>query len=282
MPTQVSIPPEQRAVATVGVQRIAGGQLHFDDDVLAAEEPLEIRISFVVEGRRVHRPLSVTMRTPGNDLELAIGFLFTEGLIRGYDDILRTHACRHGNVVRVHLRDDVVVDMARMERHFYTSSSCGVCGKTSIAAVRVAVERQAAPDQPRVSSHVIHQLPALLRSAQAVFEQTGGLHASALFNTSGELLCVREDVGRHNALDKLIGTQLPAHEAALSESVLLVSGRVSFELVQKAAVAGIPIVVAIGAPSSLAIRLAEEQGMTIVGFARHDRFNIYCGSERIV
>jgi FdhD protein len=173
------------------------------------------------------------------------------------------------------------VDLARLERHFYTSSSCGVCGKTALAAVRVHLRNRPRPHLPVVESHVIHRLPETLRAAQAVFDRTGGLHAAALFDPDGNLLCLREDVGRHNALDKLIGAQFLAGRTALSDNVLLVSGRVSFELVQKAAVAGIPILAAVGAPSSLAVELAREHGLTVLGFVRQERFNIYTGPSRI-
>ena len=190
-------------------------------------------------------------------------------------------ACGAGNVARVNLRPGIEVDLSRLERHFYAASSCGVCGKASLEAVRVYPRNRPAEGRPVVDAAVIHRLPATLRAAQAVFDRTGGLHAAALFNVGGDLLCLREDVGRHNALDKLIGAQFLAERTPLSQSVLLVSGRVSFELVQKAAVAGIPILAAVGAPSSLAVSLAREHGLTILGFVREDRFNIYTGSERI-
>ncbi len=272
--------PDHSSVS-VAIRRVLGDAATEEVDVLAVEEPLEIRVSFVVGGKRKQRAVSITMRTPGHDAELAAGFLFTEGLIRDQADILSVNSCRHGNVVRVHLHENVAVDLARLERHFYTSSSCGVCGKASIDAVRVQVARRITHDSPMLSTDRVHQLPEKLRRAQAVFDQTGGLHASALFRVDGELMCVREDVGRHNALDKLIGHQLLSGCARLNDMVLLVSGRVSFELVQKAAVAGIPILLAVGAPSSLAIDFAKEHDMTVLGFVRKTRFNIYCGEQRI-
>ena len=269
------------ALAAVRVARIAPSSVAVDSDVLAVEEPLEIRLGCDVGGRRVHRAVSITMRTPGHDLELAVGFLFTEGILIGPDQVAGAHSCGAGNVACVDLQPGVAVDLARLERHFYTSSSCGVCGKASLEAVRVCSRFRTLQGRPVVEAAVIHRLPAELRAAQAVFDRTGGLHAAALFDTRGNLLCLREDVGRHNALDKLIGAQFLAGRTPLSEDVLLVSGRASFELVQKAAVAGIPVLAAVGAPSSLAVSLAREHGLSVLGFVRQDRFNIYTGAERI-
>jgi len=273
--------PTDRALAAVQMSRISGSNLAVDADVVAVEEPLEIRLGCDVAGRRVHRPISITMRTPGHDLELAVGFLFTEGIIALREQVAGLFACGAGNVARVNLQRGIEVDLSRLERHFYAASSCGVCGKASLEAVRVCPRNRAAEGRPVVNVAVIHRLPAALRAAQAVFERTGGLHAAALFDVDGNLLCLREDVGRHNALDKVIGAQFLAGRTPLSQSLLLVSGRVSFELVQKAAVAGIPILAAVGAPSSLAVSLAREHGLTILGFVREDRFNIYTGSDRI-
>lgn len=251
-------------------------------DLLAVEEPLDIRLA----GKTV----SITMRTPGNDFELAAGFLFTEGIIAGSHQIQEirwsklegnSNPRQVQNSVTVVLAPDVEIDFARLERHFYTSSSCGVCGKASIEAL----EMQGCPVLPRDSPHVapavIHHLPDVLRSRQAVFERTGGLHASALFSTSGELVLVREDIGRHNALDKLIGAELLANRVPVHDHLLLVSGRASFELVQKALMAGIPLLAAVGAPSSLAVETAQRFNMTLVGFVRDNRFNIYSGASRI-
>ncbi|MEO7673443.1 MAG: formate dehydrogenase accessory sulfurtransferase FdhD, partial [Pyrinomonadaceae bacterium] len=194
--------------------------------------------------------------------------------------VLDRSAALNSNTIRVDLTDGVDVDLKRLERNFYTTSSCGVCGKSSIEALRTGVEKLCG-DGPLVSSDLIHKLPQILRLSQDVFEKTGGLHASALFNQSGELELVREDVGRHNALDKVIGAKFLAGETPLSDKILLVSGRASFELVQKALMAGIPILAAVGAPSSLAVELAREFGMTLLGFVRDERFNIYSGNERI-
>lgn len=273
--------PVESSSIQLSVLRLFGERVVADRDLLAVEEPLEIRITYVRNGKRRQKPLSVTMRTPGADRELAAGFLLTEGVVQTHRDILATHPCRRGNLIRVHLRDTISIDPARLKRNFYTSSSCGVCGKSSIDAVRVCAAVQIGPALPVVAAKVIHQLPHRLREAQAVFEQTGGLHACALFDAAGNLTTIREDVGRHNALDKLIGQAFLTGHVPLSSSILLVSGRASFELVQKAAVAGIPIMVAVGAPSSLAAQLAQEQGITLIGFARQDRFNIYTRPERI-
>jgi FdhD protein len=249
--------------------------------MLAVEEPLEIRLGHDVGGRRVHTVVSVTMRTPGHDHELSVGFLFTEGVLITREQVARAHACGAGNVACVEVHPSVPVDVARLERHFYTASSCGVCGKTSLEAVRVSARHRLPEGRPIVKAEVIRRLPEALRAAQTVFDRTGGLHAAALFDGAGNLLCLREDVGRHNALDKLIGAQFLAGRTPLCEGVLLVSGRASFELVQKAVVAGIPILAAVGAPSSLAVSLAREHNLTVLGFVRHDRCNIYTGAERI-
>jgi FdhD protein len=262
-------------------------------DSLAVEEPLEIRLGIPNKESFEHRAISITMRTPGDDAELAAGFLFTEGIVRTPDEIKQIRHCGPGrnasvngraansNTIRLDLNEGVDVDLKRLERHFYTTSSCGVCGKTSIEALKTGAKK-VENDGLKVSSDLINRLPDALRSSQDVFDQTGGLHASALFTSDGTLDIVREDVGRHNALDKVIGAKFLAGETPLYDKILLVSGRASFELVQKALMAGIPILAAVGAPSSLAVELAAEFGMTLVGFVRDGRFNIYCGEERIV
>ena len=273
--------PTDPGVAIISMCRIQGSESIIQPDELAVEEPLEIRLGHDLDGRRAVRSVSITMRTPGQDRELAAGFLFTEGIIAAPEQVAGIRACGRSNAVRVDLRPGVSVDLNRLERHFYTSSSCGVCGKTSMAAVRVSCPNRLADGRPVVEASVIHRLPAALRAAQPAFERTGGLHASALFDAGGTLLALREDVGRHNALDKLIGAQFLDGRTPLSTAILLVSGRASFELVQKAAVAGIPVLAAVGAPSSLAVDLAREHGMTVLGFVREDRFNIYTGPSRI-
>jgi FdhD protein len=273
-----------QAFSRTAVRRVNGGPADEQfDDLLAVEEPLEIRLGFREEGKPTHRAISITMRTPGDDAELAAGFLFTEGILRSPNEILQVRHCGlkiragkgaierasalNSNTIRVDLRDDIEVDLKRLERHFYTSSSCGVCGKSSIKAVGTGVAKL--PETGFiVSRDVIHQLPEMLRRAQSVFDETGGLHASGLFTADGRLDAICEDVGRHNALDKVIGGKFLAGDIPLSDRILMVSGRASFELVQKALMAGIPILAAVGAPSSLAVELAREFGMTLIGFVR--------------
>jgi FdhD protein len=271
------------ATIDVMVERMhAAGAFAPERDVLAVEEPLEIRLDATSADQPVRKAISVTMRTPGHDAELAVGFLFTEGIVRGLSQIQHVEESgESGNVVCVRLTPDTNVDLGRLERHFYTTSSCGVCGKTAIEALRTTPPYALPPAEPIVDAVVIHQMPRALRAAQQLFDRTGGLHASALFDTGGHLLSLREDVGRHNALDKVIGAELLANRLPARDKVLVVSGRASFELVQKAVMAGIPILVAVGAPSSLAVQLATCAGMTLMGFARDGRFNVYAGNERV-
>jgi len=250
------------------------------EDLLAVEEPLEIRIVYGPETERLRKNISVTMCTPGHNRELAAGFLFTEGIIRGKEDILDCSSPAD-NIVVAELRPGILFDPLKLERHFYTSSSCGVCGKSSIEQVKNHIENKAVTHELKVEAAVINRLPEALRKQQEVFAHTGGLHASALFDTGGSLLLTREDVGRHNALDKLVGAALEAGMIPLDQHLLLLSGRASFELIQKAAMAGIKMVCAVGAPSSLAVELAKDNGITLVGFLRDGRFNIYAGEQRI-
>ncbi len=254
-------------------------------DVLAVEEPLEIRLGFYDKNNFTHKAISITMRTPDHDFNLAAGFLFTEGILQNREQITDIKHCGKignglNNTVRVDLAKDVKVDFKRLERHFYTSSSCGVCGKSSIEALQTGVKK--IESNLKIKADLVHQLPETLRNSQSIFNETGGLHASALFDENGILEIVREDVGRHNALDKVIGAKFLADKMPLSDKILLVSGRTSFELVQKALMAGIPILAAVGSPSSLAVELAKEFGMTLIGFVRDNRFNIYSGAERVL
>lgn len=277
-----------RSVGLTQVSEWHDGELRRKDDYLAAEEPLEIRVG--------GEPLSVTMRTPGHDLELAAGFLFTEGLIQtrsqltaleiaspenGSQNLARRESgARNGNVVRAQISPDAAPDMERMRRHFFAASSCGICGKASIDAIR---SRTLATPNPEfhLDADILVSLPEKLRSAQDVFERTGGLHAAALFDAHGELLVLREDIGRHNAVDKVIGWGLLERRMPIADCVLLVSGRGGFEIVQKAIVAGLPVVASVSAPSSLAVQLARELRLTLIGFLRGRRFVIYSGEERI-
>ena len=254
-----------------------GAQRRQLDDVVA-EEPLEIRLDGT--------PVSVTMRTPGDDFELAAGFLFTEGIIGTGADLTRVDYVRDAaqrrqcNVVDLRLRKGRTFDAKRLQRHFFASSSCGVCGKASIEAVRVRGIRQPKGDW-RVDPGLLISLPAALRPAQLLFDRTGGLHAAALFDSQGALLVVREDVGRHNAVDKVVGRAVLTGGVPLSDHILFVSGRGGFEIVQKALVAGVPVVASVSAPSSLAVALAREYNLTLVGFVRGERFVVYAGEHRI-
>jgi FdhD protein len=253
-------------------------------DRLATEEPLEIRLRAGNERRTV----AVTMRTPGADFELASGFLFCEGVVSERSDIARITYCvdrdlseeQQFNVVNVDLRSPVVPDLPSLERHFLTTSACGVCGKATLDSLR-ADGLEPLAGRPVVEARLLSELPARLRAAQEVFATTGGLHAAALFDRAGELVALREDVGRHNAVDKVIGWALGAGRIPLTESLVLVSGRASFEILQKCLVAGAPVVCSVSAPSSLAVDVARDFGMTLVGFLREDRFNVYAGPDRI-
>ncbi len=251
-------------------------------DYLATEEPLEIRLSHPAQ------TLAVTMRTPGHDFDLTTGFLFAEDIIQHRQDIQTLRYCidpdidgdQRYNIVSVAFRDGLQPSLQRLERHFFTTSACGVCGKASLEALKI--QGQSPLDTHfTVSAATIYQLPQILRKAQNVFTQTGGLHAAALFSPAGQLLRVREDVGRHNALDKLIGSCLMADELPLDQSLVMVSGRSSFEILQKCLMARVPIVCAVSAPSSLAVAIAREFNVTLIGFLRGETFNVYSGIERI-
>ncbi|MCB9354937.1 MAG: formate dehydrogenase accessory sulfurtransferase FdhD [Lewinellaceae bacterium] len=265
-------------VKQVSIGKFSGQEFTEVPDHVASEEPLEIRLEYGPAGQRTGRSLSVTMRTPGMDTDLVAGFLFTEGIIRTPSDVLGIDTPAD-NIATARLHPDLPFDMKKLERHFYTSSSCGVCGKTSIDAVKTAVCIRPGERQLRVRAETLYGLPETLRRAQATFDATGGLHASALFDASGRLISLREDVGRHNALDKLIGHHFMHGDLPLDERILLLSGRASFELLQKSAMAGLPLVCAVGAPSSLAVETAAAFGIALVGFLRDGRFNLYTGSN---
>lgn len=268
--------PEGRPTRRLGVVRIRDGRAEHASDFVAAEEPLEVRLG----GERV----AVTMRTPapGEDAELALGFLLGEGILEDRDAVARIVECssgeEEGGAVDVRLRPGAS-PATGWQRNFYATSSCGICGKASLDAVRVAAGTVA--DGPAVEIDTLLALPDRLRAAQRVFERTGGLHAAGLFSPDGELMVLREDVGRHNAVDKAVGRAAMDGRLPLAETVLQVSGRASFEIVQKAAMAGVPILAAVSAPSSLAVELARESRMTLVGFLRPGGFNVYAGLERV-
>jgi FdhD protein len=258
---------------------VTGSLSTLASDELSVEEPLAILTAEHAENA-TPTSVAVTMRTPGDDEDLAAGFLFTEGIITGPNDLEGVE--RTGpNAVIARLRPGVAADQAKLDRHSFVSSSCGACGKRSIAAVRVLGRYRIVPGEPCLAPDVVHGLPQGLRAGQSAFARTGGIHASGLFDATGRLLGLREDVGRHNALDKLIGSQLFAGHIPLTGRIVLVSGRVSFELVQKAAIAGVPVLGAVGAPSSLAVDLARSCGMTLLGFVRDARFNVYSDFGRI-
>jgi FdhD protein len=257
-------------------------------DALAVEEPLEIRLAWRdADGSARTQAVAVTMRTPGDDFELVAGFLHGEGILSSRDLLREITYCRDGkaeqeyNVVEARLRPGLAVDVDRLQRNFYTTSSCGVCGKASLDAVQAQGCAVLPGGSVRVEAELVPLLPDRLLDAQGVFQNTGGLHAAGIFDSEGELILLREDVGRHNAVDKAVGTLFLDGRLPASERILVVSGRASFEIVQKAVAAGIPVLVAVGAPSSLAVELADRFGQTLVGFARNGRFNVYTGRERI-
>jgi FdhD protein len=275
----------RRGQVRTRVRAVEGGRARVQQDVLATEEPLEIRLS----ARGATRQVAVTMRTPGADFELAAGFLFSEGLISSRDDVDRLGYCvgndacdgeQQYNVVTVDLRPHATIDPLLLDRNFGITSACGICGKSSLDQV----ERRGIPPLPAgpiVPHDVLYGLPDRLRRAQGLFATTGGLHAAGLFTREGELIALREDVGRHNAVDKLVGWALLEGKLPLHEQILMVSGRSSFEIAQKCVAAGVPILCAVSAPSSLAVDLARRFGLTLIGFLRGDRFNIYMGAQRI-
>lgn len=279
---------QKKGTLCLEIEKISDSGRMQKEDILAIEEPLEIRLAYFKGNEILQKALSVTMRTPGNDVDLAIGFLLSEGIIQEKSDIIKSEYLPHKsndsreNRLLIGLAKNVDFDFKKLERHFYTSSSCGVCGKSSIESVEQVCDIQLSENQFTIPSKVILALPSILRKSQKLFEDTGGIHAAGLFDTEGNLVLLREDVGRHNAVDKVIGAALQKGLFPLEKYILQVSGRTSFELVQKAFMAGIPMLSAVGAPSSLAVELARENGMTLLGFVRGKRFNIYAGGERII
>jgi FdhD protein len=300
-PTGLLKSEDDRALLSVMAERVTGFASQTAEETLAVEEPLEIQLGYgTAEGRAV-KSISVTMRTPGCDFELAAGFLMTEGVVRDVNDIERIAYAGAGNIdesgetrtaqtvlpyqpwkniVRVDLATGVTVSLANLQRNFYTTSSCGICGKASLLALQsVCPPRRI--NRFSISAETLYTLPGRLRAAQSVFDRTGGLHGAGLFNADGELLALREDVGRHNAVDKLLGAEFLADRTPLRDSLLLLSGRASFELLQKALMGGVAMVASVGAPSSLAVRVAKEFDITLVGFLRDHHFNVYHGAEHV-
>jgi FdhD protein len=277
-----------KGISGIPVRKTNGHSSIEAADFVVVEEPLEIRLGYLKNGALRQKSISVTMRTPGDDEALALGFLFTEGLIQSFSQVLEVSRPpvrwrqAEENALLVKVTEDLESRIDRLERHFYTTSSCGVCGKASIEAIQMQSQFELIEYQPLVNADVIRRLPEKLLQNQSLFGNTGGLHGVALFNATGELLQVKEDVGRHNALDKLIGNALTGNQLPLLNCLLLVSGRAGFELVQKSVTAGIPILAAVGAPTSLSVELAEESGMTLIGFLRNGQFNIYTHPERVI
>lgn len=301
------ISERNRPSLRIAIEKVAGETSSPAQDSVAIEEPLEIQLGYGQAEARAVKSITVTMRTPGSDSELAAGFLLTEGVVRDAADIVSViNPLEDGsgtdlasedeesstktesilprssrmNVVRVELAPDVVVNLSTLERNFYTTSSCGICGKASLLALRSVCPPRYA-NSFSIRAEVLHAMPERLRDSQRVFEQTGGLHGAGLFDANGKLLMLREDVGRHNAVDKLLGAQFLADLIPVRDKLLLLSGRASFELLQKAVMAGVPMVAAVGAPSSLAVQVAREFDVILVGFLRDNRFNIYHGVDRI-
>tara|TARA_R110002096_G_scaffold97263_6_gene216713 strand:+ start:2101 stop:2943 length:843 start_codon:yes stop_codon:yes gene_type:complete len=272
----------------ITVEKICGDSAKSQADCVAVEEPLEIRLGYATPDGHTARSISITMRTPGSDAELASGFLFSETIIQSAQDIANIEHCGpaagdtgNQNIIRIDLKPHVAVNLERLQRHFYTTSSCGVCGKSSLDALQAAGAAALTDSSVRFSRAVLSDMPRALRQQQQTFDATGGLHAAAAFNAKGEILVVREDVGRHNAVDKVVGALLARDQLPASGYGLMVSGRASFELMQKALLAGMPLLAAVSAPSSLAVALAKEFNVTLVGFLRGDTFNIYSGKDRI-
>jgi FdhD protein len=290
-----------RAFIDISVEKVRGLESGVAEEAVAVEEPLEIQLVYGPQDSRSMKSISVTMRTPGNDFELAAGFLMTEGVVRDIDDVDRIVYAPESlvpavekdeqsrsalpyrtlrNIVRVELATHVSVSVANLERNFYTTSSCGICGKASLLALQ-----SVCPPRVRntfsIGAEIVYTLPSRLRESQSVFDRTGGLHGAGLFNAEGKLLAMREDVGRHNAVDKILGAEFLADRTPLSHSLLMLSGRASFELLQKALMSGVSMVAAVGAPSSLAVQVAREFDIILIGFLRDDHFNIYHGAEHV-
>ena len=280
------------AISPVNILKASFDSFEEKSDLVVVEEPLEIRLGYGSMDNRQQRSVSVTMRTPTHDFELALGFLYSEGIITSYNQVMSVKYCVDAgrqateNIVRVELKPDISVNLKLLQRNFYATSSCGVCGKASIEAIDNMIcdfpKQNLEQNALKISKEYIYNLPKSLAQYQKVFEYTGGLHAAALFDVTGKIVLLREDIGRHNALDKIIGNALTQDLLPLHDKILLMSSRASFELIQKAMMANIAVIATIGAPSSLAIQTAEQFGITLIGFLRNDSFNIYTGKERIL
>jgi FdhD protein len=274
--TPINTPAVQRAITRYGATGAAAAS-----DLLATEEPLEIRLRWQVEGVWQEEPLTITMRTPGHDLELAAGLLYSEGIVRRREHIASLAVGDNSNSVVAVLAPGHQLDLKRYQRHFYSTSSCGVCGKMAIESLQLLYRPVLPAAVASLQPVMVQALPEKLRAAQALFAGTGGVHAAGLFSATGELLVLREDIGRHNAVDKLLGARLLADDVCMDDTVLLVSGRAGFEVVQKALAANIAVLLAVGAPTSLAVDMAQAAGMTLVGFLKKTGFNCYSGAERL-
>ena len=266
---------------SIKIYRQEGSLRTHQEDTLAVEEPLEIRLGYTDKQRgRIHKSISITMRTPGHDLSLAIGFLYSESIINNIEQISSIDQSKK-NIIRIELLEQVSFDLSRLERHFYTTSSCGICGKASLEQLSLNGAEAIHNNTFSISQEKLLTLNDSLRKRQVLFNKTGGNHATAIFNSKGEILSISEDVGRHNAMDKLIGDMLKEHTLPIQEQGIIVSGRASFELMQKALIAGCPMLIAVGAPSSLAVELAQEYNITLIGFLNNNGFNIYHGEKNI-
>lgn len=274
------IQEKDKSIVSKKIIKVLGDDFVEHMDNIAVEEPLQISISILkTEFPITNKNISITMRTPGHDQDLAIGFLFTEGIIQASNQIKRV--ALDENSINVQLNNSENIDIGKLERHFYTSSSCGVCGKASIEAIKTICSLPPSPADFQIDKNLIKSFPGILKQEQNIFNNTGGIHAAALFNVNGELIIMREDVGRHNALDKIIGHLVTQDLLPLDQHLLFLSGRASFELIQKAAMAGIHFIMAVGAPSSLAVEMALEHDITLIGFLNETRYNIYTGPKRI-
>jgi FdhD protein len=269
--------------------RYSHGKLKSADDLVVVEEPMEIRLGYGSMDNRKEESIAITMRTPGDDFELAVGFLFSEGVIQHKKDILSVKYCFTGtqnqedkNIVRVELIPDMEIDLSKQKRNFFAHSGCGICGKASIDAVYNTINHEAIKTDIELTIKTLLQIPVKTLKHQVNFNNTGGIHSASIFDSNNKMLAIKEDVGRHNAVDKILGHFLLSDDPDLSDKILFLSGRMGFELVQKASMAHLPIVVSVGAPTSLSVKLGKELGMTLVGFTRENKFNIYCGEERIV